>query len=159
VACTPASGWEKGQVENQVGLFRERFFTPRLRFKTYEEMNAWLLDKCIAYAKAHQHPELAGQTIWEVFEAERPKLVPYAGRFDGFHRHRSTSGWTFFVPALEPSRALDVALPLAPIRQGDLCPRGRDWWSIVFGLRRYWRCAMPFKGRARRPRSRTGPPT
>jgi transposase len=34
VACTPASGWEKGQVENQVGLVRERFFTPRLRFKT-----------------------------------------------------------------------------------------------------------------------------
>jgi transposase len=32
VACTPASGWEKGQVENQVGLVRERFFTPRLRF-------------------------------------------------------------------------------------------------------------------------------
>jgi len=30
VACTPASGWEKGQVENQVGLVRERFFTPRL---------------------------------------------------------------------------------------------------------------------------------
>ena len=28
---------------------------------------------------------LPGQTIWEVFEAERPKLVPYAGRFDGFH--------------------------------------------------------------------------
>ena len=35
VACTPASGWEKGQVENQVGLVRERFFTPRLRFKTW----------------------------------------------------------------------------------------------------------------------------
>src|SRR5437763_10696548 len=29
VACTPASGWEKGQVENQVGVVRERFFTPR----------------------------------------------------------------------------------------------------------------------------------
>jgi transposase len=85
VACTPASGWEKGQVENQVGLVRERFFTPRLRFKSYEEMNNWLLDKCIAYAKAHRHPELTEQTIWEVFEAERPKLVPYAGWFDGFH--------------------------------------------------------------------------
>jgi hypothetical protein len=48
-------------------------------------LNAWLLDKCIAYAKAHRHPELPEQTIWEVFEAERPKLVPYAGRFDGFH--------------------------------------------------------------------------
>ncbi len=85
VACTPASGWEKGQVENQVGLVRERFFTPRLRFKTYDELNAWLTDKCIAYAKAHHHPELFEQTIWEAFEAERPKLVPYAGRFDGFH--------------------------------------------------------------------------
>ncbi len=76
---------EKGQVENQVGLVRERFFTPRLRFKNYDELNAWLLDKCIAYAKAHRHPELTEQTVWEVFEAERPKLVPYAGRFDGFH--------------------------------------------------------------------------
>ena len=85
VACTPASGWEKGQVENQVGLVRQRFFTPRLRFKSYDEMNAWLTDKCIAYAKAHRHPELTEQTIWQVFEAERPKLVPYAGRFDGFH--------------------------------------------------------------------------
>ena len=28
VACTPASAWEKGQVENQVGLVRERFFHP-----------------------------------------------------------------------------------------------------------------------------------
>src|SRR5271170_338528 len=85
VACTPASGWEKGQVDNQVGLVRERFFTPRLRFKTLDELNAWLLDKCIAYAKAHRHPEFADRTIWEVFEAERPNLVPYAGRFDGFH--------------------------------------------------------------------------
>ncbi len=85
VACTPAAGWEKGQVENQVGLVRERFFTPRLRFKSYDELNAWLLDQCIAHAKAHRHPELTDQTIWEVFEAERPKLVPYTGRFDGFH--------------------------------------------------------------------------
>jgi transposase len=85
VACTPASGWEKGQVENQVGLVRERFFTPRLRFKTYDELNAWLADRCVAYAKAHPHPERPERTVWEVFEEERPKLVPYRGRFDGFH--------------------------------------------------------------------------
>jgi transposase len=85
VACTPASGWEKGQVENQVGLVRERFFTPRLRVKTCDELNAWLTDKCVAYAKAHPHPERPDQTVWEVFEAERPNLVPYRGRFDGFH--------------------------------------------------------------------------
>jgi transposase len=85
VACTPASGWEKGQVENQVGLIRERFFTPRLRVKTYDELNAWLIDKCVAYAKVHPHPERPDQTVWEVFEEERPNLVPYRGRFDGFH--------------------------------------------------------------------------
>ena len=85
VACTPASGWEKGQVENQVGLVRERFFTPRVRVKNYDELNAWLLDQCIAYAKAHRHPELRDQTIWQTFEAERPSFIPYPGRFDGFH--------------------------------------------------------------------------
>ena len=43
------------------------------------------MDKCIAWAKAHAHPELSERTIWEVFEEERPKLIPYRGRFDGFH--------------------------------------------------------------------------
>ena len=28
VACTPAFGWEKGQVEKQVGDSRRNFFTP-----------------------------------------------------------------------------------------------------------------------------------
>jgi hypothetical protein len=85
VACTPASGWEKGQVENQVGFARERFFTPRLRFKGYGEINDYLLDRCIAHARSHRHPELQDRTIWEAFEDERPKLIPYAGCFDGFH--------------------------------------------------------------------------
>jgi transposase len=34
VACTPASGWRR------VSSVRQRFFTPRLRFKSYKEMNA-----------------------------------------------------------------------------------------------------------------------
>ncbi len=84
-ACTPTSGWKKGQVENQVGLVRERFFTPRLRVASYDELNAWLLDRCVAYAKAHKHPELTDRTIWQAFEAERPKLVPITDPFDGFH--------------------------------------------------------------------------
>jgi len=85
VACTPASGWEKGQVENQVGFVRERFFTPRLHFESLEELNAWLLDKCVAYAKKQRHVEQTERTIWDVFEDERSKLIPYAGPFDGFH--------------------------------------------------------------------------
>ena len=97
VACTPAAGWEKGQVENQVGLVRERFFTPRLRVTSYDELNAWLLDRCVAYAKAHKHPELTDRTIWQAFEAERPKLVPISGPFDGFHATQASVSKTCLV--------------------------------------------------------------
>jgi len=33
----------------------------------------------------HRHPEFPEQTVWQVFEAEWPRLVSYAGRLDGFH--------------------------------------------------------------------------
>jgi transposase len=97
VACTPASGWEKGQVENQVGVVRERFFTPRLRVTSYEELNGFLLDRCIAYARAHRHPEFADRTIWQAFEAERPHLVPISGPFDGFHAVQASVSKTCLV--------------------------------------------------------------
>src|SRR5262249_32685450 len=96
-ACTPASGWEKGQVENQVGLVRERFFTPRLRVASYDELKAWLLDRGVAYAKAHKHPELADRTIWQTFEAERPQLVQISGPFDGFHATQAAVSKTCLV--------------------------------------------------------------
>src|SRR6516165_10620552 len=96
-ACTPASGWEKGQVENQVGVVRERFFTPRLRVASYEELNAWLLDRCVAYAKVHKHPELTDRTIWQAFEAERPQLVQITGPFDGFHATQASVSKTCLV--------------------------------------------------------------
>src|ERR1051325_7508954 len=96
-ACTPAAGWEKGQVENQVGVVRERFFTPRLRAASYEELNAWLLDRCVAYAKAHKHPELSDRTIWQAFEAERTQLVPIGGRFDGFNAIQASVSKTCLV--------------------------------------------------------------
>ena len=41
VACTPASGWEKGQVENQVGVLRHRFFVPRPKYNSYGELECW----------------------------------------------------------------------------------------------------------------------
>jgi hypothetical protein len=83
--CTPASGWEKGRVENQVGTIRERLFSPRVRVKSMEELNDRLLDQCVTRAKVQPHPEIADKTVWEVFEAERARLVPYRCRFDGFH--------------------------------------------------------------------------
>src|SRR5215475_12315434 len=47
-ACTPGAGWEKGQVENQVGLVRERFFTPRRRSGTKEEIKVGRMNQCEA---------------------------------------------------------------------------------------------------------------
>ncbi len=84
VACTPASGWEKGQVENQVGTVRDILFRPRPKVKTLEELNAWLADQCLAYARRTKHPEFKDRTILEVFAEERAKLLPYLGPFAGF---------------------------------------------------------------------------
>jgi transposase len=85
VACTPAAGWEKGQVENQVGLARTRFFARRRRFEDVIDLNQFLLSECLAWAKSQPHPEDRGRTIWEVYEQEeRPRLIPMGGPFDGF---------------------------------------------------------------------------
>jgi transposase len=96
-ACTPAAGWEKGQVENQVGVARKRFFSPRVRFESYAELNAWLADRCVAYAKAQAHPEQKERTVFEMFEAERPLLIPYRGPFDGFHATTASVSKTCLV--------------------------------------------------------------
>ena len=69
VACTPGAAWEKGQVENQVKNLRKDLFVPRPRFKSFGDLNAWLIDQCVAYAKKQAHPEFADKTIFEVFEA------------------------------------------------------------------------------------------
>jgi hypothetical protein len=84
-ACTPASGWEKGQVENQVKISRDRFFKPRLKFSTLEELNGWLEAECRRWAAQHPHPEQGEITIAQALEAERPALQPILAPFDGFH--------------------------------------------------------------------------
>jgi hypothetical protein len=84
VACSPASGWEKGQVENQVGNLRDQLFRPKPRVKSLVELNAWLEDQCVAYAKRTKHPEFRDRTIWEVFQEERPSLIELRAPFDGF---------------------------------------------------------------------------
>ena len=95
--CTPASGWEKGQVENQVGTIRERLFSPRVRVRSMEVLNDWLVDQCVARAKVQAQPEIGGKTIWAVFEEERASLVPYRGPFDGFHAVQASVSKTCLV--------------------------------------------------------------
>jgi len=84
VACTPAAGWEKGQVENQVGTVRRRFFVPRPKVKDFRELNEYLRERCLQWAKTHPHPDVKGQSVWQVFEAEKPHLIPLPPPFDGY---------------------------------------------------------------------------
>ena len=84
-ACSPAAGWEKGQVENQVQTIRGRFFQPRLRFASLEELNGWLEAECRRWAERQPHPEQGELTVAQVLEIERSALQPMLGPFDGFN--------------------------------------------------------------------------
>ena len=105
-ACTPASGWEKGQSlpsrkrgsRTRSGWCASVSSRRGCGSASYEELNAWVLDRCVAYAKAHKHPELTDRTIWQAFEAERPQLVQITGPFDGLHATQaSVSRKTYLV--------------------------------------------------------------
>jgi transposase len=84
VACTPAAGWEKGQIENQVGFVRQRFFNQRRKFANLEELNQWLTEQCLNLAASHKHPEFVDKTVAEVFAAEQEDLVSVKMPFDGY---------------------------------------------------------------------------
>lgn len=83
VACTPAAGWEKGQVERQVGVVRQRLFARRRKFADLEELNQWLREECRAMA-ARKHPEFTEQTVAEVAAKEREALVHVPVVFDAY---------------------------------------------------------------------------
>lgn len=83
VACTPESGREKGQIENQVGNVREWPFTPTPRFAGYAELNAWLAKRCEELA-GRKHPEQTGRGIADCFAEEQPPLIPVKADFDGY---------------------------------------------------------------------------
>ena len=67
VFCNPASGNEKGLVENLVGYIRRNVCVPLPRIKSLDELNAKLLAKCTQYL-AHQvegRPEKVGVMLTE----------------------------------------------------------------------------------------------
>jgi len=83
VACTPESGWEKGQVENQVGNIREWLFTPTPQANDFAELNVWLARRCLELA-ARPHPEQTSRSTAECFAEEQPLLMPIKATFDGY---------------------------------------------------------------------------
>jgi transposase len=142
VACTPASGWEKGQVENQVGNVREWLFTPLARFESFAALNAWLAMRCTELAQ-RQHPTQTERTIAQCFADEQPLLRPITARFDGYVEQMQRVSSTclvrvdrnrYSVPARFAGQAVSLRITAMQVRvvaQGELIathPRvfGRD---------------------------------
>ena len=96
-ACSPAAGWEKGQVEHQVQTIRGRFFQPRLRFASLEEFNGWLEAECLRWAAMQAHPEQKELTVGQALELERPALQPMLAPFDGFHETQHAVSGTCLI--------------------------------------------------------------
>lgn len=73
--CNPASGNEKGRVENKIGYIIRNFFAPIPWFDSIEELNERLLAWCISCARSKTHPEIRDKTIYQVYEQEKDNLV------------------------------------------------------------------------------------
>ncbi len=84
IACTPAAGWEKGQVERQVGIMRQRLFVPRSTFADLNELNQWLEQRCKQMGQ-RPHPTNKSMLIDEVFAEEQAHLRGAIVAFDGYY--------------------------------------------------------------------------
>jgi transposase len=96
-ACTPAAGWEKGQVENQVNEVRQRLFRPRPKFAHLDALNAWLESQCLELAQRRAHPEIGGRTVWEVYQAERSQLLALPTAFPAYRAVETHASSTSLV--------------------------------------------------------------
>ena len=81
--CSPASGWEKGQVEKNVQDSRPRLWLPIPSFPDLAALNAWLEQRCMELWREIPHGGLPS-TIADVWTEEQAALMPLPSAFDGF---------------------------------------------------------------------------
>lgn len=81
--CNPAAGWEKGQVEKNVRDARHRLWQVAPAFPNLEALNNWLEDRCKVLWAETAHGSLPG-SIADIWETEKPTLMPLPTAFDGF---------------------------------------------------------------------------
>lgn len=124
-ACTPAAGWEKGQVERQVNVMRNWLFVPRLKFPDLAALNAWLEQRCGELAAERPHPDWQDQTIEAIFSGEQPTLGNLPPPFDGYaERHCRVSSQSlvtyernrYSVPCTQVRRTVSVRLYADQVR-------------------------------------------
>jgi len=84
--CNVASGWEKGVVEKNVQDSRRRIWidAQTRKWHSFEELNAWLGERCRALWSEIRHPEYKQFSVAEMLEQERGELMPMPTVFDGY---------------------------------------------------------------------------
>ncbi|MCP3670030.1 MAG: IS21 family transposase, partial [Gammaproteobacteria bacterium] len=82
--CSPAAGWEKGQVEKGVQDARYLIWQSAPDFKSLADLNQWLEQRCKILWQERQHPEYKQRTIAECWNDELPHLMSMPPAFDGF---------------------------------------------------------------------------
>ncbi|WP_372750465.1 IS21 family transposase [Litorivivens sp.] len=82
--CNPAAGWEKGQVEKAVRDARQGLWYDAPSFKSLQELNHWLHNRCIELWQETAHPEFKVRSLAECLEDERAQMMPVPAAFDGF---------------------------------------------------------------------------
>lgn len=95
--CNPAAGWEKGQVEKNVRdarhhakgvLAARRLWQVAPEFPDLDALNNWLEERCKALWAETAHGSLSG-SIADIWEIEKPSLMPLPTAFDGFVERRA----------------------------------------------------------------------
>jgi hypothetical protein len=95
--CNPASGHEKGNVENKVGYVRRNYFVPLPSAASLPEWNLELLQLCdFDNVREHYKKETP---ICELFESDRKAMLPLPRHpFESCrYEHVKTNGYGKFV--------------------------------------------------------------
>jgi|TARA_B100001971_G_scaffold152327_1_gene141558 transposase len=85
--CNPAAGWEKGQVEKGVQDARHRLWIGAPSFKSLDDVNIWLEQRCKALWQELPHPQYKQYTMADLWQEELAHLMPMPVAFDGFVEH------------------------------------------------------------------------
>ena len=85
--CNPAAGWEKGQVEKAVQDARHGLWYDTPPFRSLEELNTWLSERCQQLWRETAHPQFKARSLAECLEDERAQMMPVPVAFDGFIEH------------------------------------------------------------------------
>ena len=103
--CNVASGWEKGVVEKNVQDSRRRIWidAQSRKWHSFEDLNAWLGERCRALWAEVRHPEYRQFSVMEMLEQERTELMPMPTVFDGYVERSAKVSSTCLV-AVERSR-------------------------------------------------------